>query len=128
MSVGWQAPVKIQEYITMFVNMQGYRIRVEREDVTTGDSPPHAPPPAPTKRGEDNKDDENEETDDDRWDSCRGRHRKRDKESASALVGGAGAGRKSVACMPTELQEQEHVHPSVSQHSSQVKLPSSVFS
>jgi hypothetical protein len=32
MSVGCQAPVQIQEYITLFVNMQGYRIRIERED------------------------------------------------------------------------------------------------
>jgi hypothetical protein len=29
MSVGCQAPVKLQEFITTFVNMQGYRIRVE---------------------------------------------------------------------------------------------------
>jgi hypothetical protein len=46
MSVGCQAPVKIQEFITLFVNMKGYRIRVEQEVEPAGDSPPHAPPPA----------------------------------------------------------------------------------
>ncbi|KAK1669324.1 hypothetical protein QYE76_057483 [Lolium multiflorum] len=90
MSVGCIAPVKIQEYITVFVNMQGYRIRVEREDDLRRDSPPLAPPPAEDKRGEEDKDEDNEETNEDRWDGRRGRHLKNDKEPTSAPVGGAG--------------------------------------
>ncbi|KAK1670007.1 hypothetical protein QYE76_058166 [Lolium multiflorum] len=123
MSVGCQAPVQLQDYITLFVNMQGYRIRIEREDLAAAESPPHAPPPAPARGGDDDKDEDNEETDEDRWDGYRGRHRKNDKEVSSAPAGGAGGpGRKSCARATLASTVQ------VTAPSSNVQLPASVFS
>ncbi|KAK1602998.1 hypothetical protein QYE76_048210 [Lolium multiflorum] len=129
MSVGCQAPVKLQEFITIFVNMQGYRIRVEREEDAAGDSPPHAPLPPPGERGEEDKDEDFEETDEDRWDGRRGRHRKNDKEVASAPAKGAGGkGRKSVPLLGSDSVGQVAADPTVQPTNSPVNLPASAFS
>jgi hypothetical protein len=75
MSFGCREPVQVQEFVTIFINMQGYLIRVEREAAPPSVSPPHAPPPAPAK----DCSDDNEETYDDRWDGRRGRNKKKRK-------------------------------------------------
>ncbi|KAK1692879.1 hypothetical protein QYE76_009576 [Lolium multiflorum] len=96
MSFGCRKGEALPESITIFVNLQGYRIKILRETVAAEDSPPRAPPSFPP--GDDNgeRDDEYEETDDDRWDGRRGKHLKEKRAAASAPSKGGNGPRKSV--------------------------------
>ncbi|KAK1693865.1 hypothetical protein QYE76_010562 [Lolium multiflorum] len=86
----------LPESITLFVNLQGYRIRVICETPAADDSPPHAPPRFPPGDGNDDKEDDCDETDEDRWDGRRGKHLKDKRATASAPSAGGGGPRKSV--------------------------------
>ncbi|KAK1647115.1 hypothetical protein QYE76_064920 [Lolium multiflorum] len=97
MTIGCRAPVQLPDSIMMFVNMQGFRVRVvrERKEVAKGAS---SPPPPPTHKPSEDEEDETAESDGDRWDGRRGRHASKEPKSQPAKnVGkGSGAGRKSV--------------------------------
>jgi hypothetical protein len=56
----------------LFVNMQGFKVKVVLESDQPGGA--SDPPPAPKLREE--KDDEGEELDEDEWDGRRGKHEK----------------------------------------------------
>jgi hypothetical protein len=72
MTVGCRAPVQLPEYITLFVNMQGFRVQVVREDAPAA-SGPLSPPPH-HKPSADEDEDDAADSDGDRWDGHRGRH------------------------------------------------------
>ncbi|KAK1663881.1 hypothetical protein QYE76_052040 [Lolium multiflorum] len=118
MSFGCRSPALLPNFITLFVNMEGFKIRVAPEAANVENSPPLAPPPSHNKDREEEKDEDMEETDDDRWDGRRGRHApKEGNTSQSAPAGGkAGPARKSV---PISGQESPPQAPS---------LPSTAFS
>jgi hypothetical protein len=72
MSFGCRAPVQLLEYITLFVNMEGFKIKL----VPEADLPTNSPPRAnnnhpPFDKGNDDKDDDYDETNEDRWDGRR---------------------------------------------------------
>ncbi|KAK1616897.1 hypothetical protein QYE76_022414 [Lolium multiflorum] len=97
MSFGCRKDDRLPDSITLFVNMQGYRIQVLREDEDAGSSPPQAPPKFPPADGVEDKEDDLDETDEERWDGRRGRHaHKSSRVSASAPGAGGGGPRKSV--------------------------------
>ncbi|KAK1625985.1 hypothetical protein QYE76_000300 [Lolium multiflorum] len=129
MSFGCQAPVQLQEHITLFVNMQGFRIRIVpiSKDLTEGTN--HDPPSPPARNGEDDKDEDQEETDEDRWDQRRKKHSDKTKNTpASAPVGGKdGFARKSV---PLAVADGPCPSPAICPKSSQqqkITLPASAF-
>ncbi|KAK1619366.1 hypothetical protein QYE76_024883 [Lolium multiflorum] len=96
MSFGCRKGDMLPDSITLFVNMQGYRIKVLRKNVSSEDSRPQAPPRFPPGDGNEEKEEDCEETDDDRWDGWRGRHLKDKRSTASAPGTGGGRPRKSV--------------------------------
>jgi hypothetical protein len=111
MSFGCRKGDLLPDHITLFVNMQGYKIQVVREDETVQDSPPHEPPKFPPGEGTDDKEEDFEETDEDRWDGRRGHHaHKASRGTVSAPRAGGEGPRKSVplgaspvspsACLP----------------------------
>nr|XP_051202061.1 uncharacterized protein LOC127315631 [Lolium perenne] len=91
MSFGCRKGDVLPEFITLFVNLQGYRIKILRENANAEDSPPRAPPRFPPGDDIGDRDDDREETDEDRWDGRRGKHQKDKRSSASAP--GCGWGR-----------------------------------
>ncbi|KAK1693140.1 hypothetical protein QYE76_009837 [Lolium multiflorum] len=101
MSFGCRVPVILPSHVMLFANMQGFRVQVEREAHSPGNSPPQAPLPHPPKDKGDDKEEDNDETDEDRWDGRRGRHSSREKSPASAPAGGAGGlGKKTTVAAP----------------------------
>jgi hypothetical protein len=133
MSFGCQTPVQLQEHITLFVNMQGFKIRIVPISKKSTDEPYNDPPSPPAKNGEDDKDEDQEETDEDRWDQRRKKHNDKTKNTpASAPAGGnAGFARKSVPqaategytspCSPSACRAEKD-------QSHKITLPASAFS
>jgi hypothetical protein len=68
MSFGCRKGDVLLEFITLFVNLQGYRIKILRETAAAEDSPPRALPSFPPGDDTGEREDDCEETDDDRWD------------------------------------------------------------
>jgi hypothetical protein len=95
MSIGCRAPVQLPEYIVLFVNMQGFRVRVVREGLEGGKG---APSPSPPHKPVDEDEDETADSDGDRWDGCRGRHASKEPKNPAPKSFGKGSlvGRKSV--------------------------------
>jgi hypothetical protein len=129
MSFGCQTPVQLQEHITLFFNMQGFRIHIVpiSKDLMEGTN--HDPPSPPAKNGEDDKDEDQEETDEDRWDQRRKKHSDKTKNTpASAPVGGKdGFARKSV---PLAVADGPCPPPAICPKNSQqqkITLPASAF-
>jgi hypothetical protein len=87
---------ELQNFITLFVNLQGYRIKIIRETAAADDSPPRVPPSFPPGDDNEEREDDCEETDDDRWDGRRGKHLKEKRATASAPDKGGRGPRKSV--------------------------------
>ncbi|KAK1679281.1 hypothetical protein QYE76_040129 [Lolium multiflorum] len=104
MSFGCQAHVQLQEHITLFVNMQGFRIRIVPISKDPAVETNNDPPSPPAKNGEDDKEEDQEETDEDRWDQRRKKHTDKAKNTpASAPAGGnEGFARKSVPQAATD--------------------------
>jgi hypothetical protein len=110
MSLGLRAPVKILESVVIFVNMEGSRIELERDDELPGSAAVAPPPPRPPSDKRDDKDDEIEESDEDICDGRRGRHNSREHSPTTAPAGGAvGHARKSVSLAPAG--DQSHLPP-----------------
>jgi hypothetical protein len=72
MSFGCRKDDLLPEFITLFVNMQGYHVKVIRETPIVDASPTQAPPRFPPGDGTNDKEEDCEETDDDQWDGRRG--------------------------------------------------------
>ncbi|KAK1666249.1 hypothetical protein QYE76_054408 [Lolium multiflorum] len=133
MSFGCQSPVQLQEHITLFVNMQGFRIRIAPISKSPADEPNNDPPSPPAKNGEDDKDDDQEETDEDRWDQRRKKHNDKTKNTPTSAPAGGNAGfaRKSVPqaatdgysspCSPSACRSEN-----IQSH--KINLPASAFS
>ncbi|KAK1683040.1 hypothetical protein QYE76_043888 [Lolium multiflorum] len=104
MSFGCQVPVQLQEHITLFVNMQGFQIRIVPISKDPAVETNNDPPSPLAKNGEDDKEEDQEETDEDRWDQRRKKHTDKAKNTpASAPAGGnEGFARKSVPQAITE--------------------------
>ncbi|KAK1609441.1 hypothetical protein QYE76_033114 [Lolium multiflorum] len=96
MSFGCRKGDVLPDSITLFVNLQGYRIKILRENAAAEDSPPRAPPSFPPGDDNEEREDDCEETDDDRWDGRRGKHLKEKRAAASAPDKGGRGPRKSV--------------------------------
>ncbi|KAK1605794.1 hypothetical protein QYE76_029467 [Lolium multiflorum] len=115
MSFGCRKGELLPDHITLFVNMQGYRIQVIREDQAVQDSPPHDLPKFPPGDGTEDKDEDLEETDEERWDGRRGKHVHKDTRGSASAPGGGGGPRKSVplgsspaspsACLPLNASD-----------------------
>jgi hypothetical protein len=88
MSFGFRDPALMPSSVTIFVNMEGFKIQVVPEVALADSSPPHAPPPSLSKDRDEDKDEDLEETDEDRWDGRRGHHPH--KERLSSLSAPAG--------------------------------------
>ncbi|KAK1608743.1 hypothetical protein QYE76_032416 [Lolium multiflorum] len=107
MTVGCRAPVQLPDSITLFVNMQGFRVRVLREDAPAAPGP-LSPPPHHKPAADDDEDDA-AESDGDRWDGCRGRHASKETQKSAPKKNPAArnqgkdvvAGRKSVPLTAT---------------------------
>jgi hypothetical protein len=97
MRVGCRTPVQLPSHIMLFINLQGYGVRVEHGDGPEGGQDP-LPPPPPHKPSEDEEEDAGE-SEDDRWDGRHGNHAAKDKQGHPPNTKGAGGnqGRKSVA-------------------------------
>ncbi|KAK1686188.1 hypothetical protein QYE76_047036 [Lolium multiflorum] len=95
--VGCRTPIQLPSHIMMFVNLQGYRVRVEREDGPEGGQA-SLPPPPPHKPIED-EDEDAGESEDNRWDGRRGNHATKFKQGNLPKAKGAGGNqcRKLVA-------------------------------
>ena len=95
-------PVKLKPYITIFINLQGYKVEIERADVGpdsgAGPSLPPPPPPPPQDRAEDKSEDDSSDGGDDEY------HRKRRKMNSSAEDTAVKGGDGQQA--PTDLVEQ----------------------
>jgi hypothetical protein len=104
MAFGCQVPVQLQEHITLFVNMQGFRIRIVPISKDLAAETNNDPPSPPARNRENDKEEDQEETDEDRWDQRRKKHSDKGKNTpASAPAGGKeGFARKSVPQMTTE--------------------------
>jgi hypothetical protein len=77
----------------LFINMQGYKVRVVVEADLPGSSAP-PPPPKPTE----DKEDELEDSDEEDWDGRRGKHdQKKEKKVQSASLEGKSSGSKQKA-------------------------------
>jgi hypothetical protein len=97
MSFGCRKGDQLPDHITIFVNMQGYRIQVIREAQSAQDSPPHDPPKFPPGDGTEDKEEDFDETDEERWDGRRGRHAHKASRGSSSAPGARGeVPRKSV--------------------------------
>nr|XP_051211218.1 uncharacterized protein LOC127328676 [Lolium perenne] len=97
MAFGCRKEDLLPDYITLFVNMQGYRIQVVREAENAENSPPQAPSKFPLADGTEDKEDDLDETDDDRWDGRRGHHTQKSLHATASAPGAGGGGpRKSV--------------------------------
>jgi hypothetical protein len=70
--LGCRALVSLPPFIMLFVNMQGYKVRV----VVESDLPGSSAPPPPPKPLED-KEDDLEDSDEEEWDGRRGKHDKK---------------------------------------------------
>jgi hypothetical protein len=104
MEFGCQVPVQIQEYVTLFVNMQGFKIRIMPITKLNSNDQMTDPPPLPTQDRDEDKEEEQYETDEDRWDGHRGRHNDKGKPARLCSIRGKGGPtRKSVpSSAPTE--------------------------
>jgi hypothetical protein len=82
--LGCRAPVSLPPHIMLFVNMQGYKVRVVVEADLPGSSVP-PPPPNPM----DDKEDELEDSDEEDWDGRMGKHdQKKEKRCNLRLLKG----------------------------------------
>ena len=87
---GCQAPVKLQDHLVIYVNLQGFKIRVEAEPDGKFKGAANPPPPHQDPKDPDDKGEEDEErSSDDDW---RGRRRNRvgqatDEDETTALGG-----------------------------------------
>jgi hypothetical protein len=61
MSFGCGSPAILPKFVTLFVNMEGFKIRVVPEASNAENSPPRAPPPSHNKDREEEKDEDLEE-------------------------------------------------------------------
>ncbi|KAK1599880.1 hypothetical protein QYE76_018482 [Lolium multiflorum] len=126
LTVGCRAPVQLPDSITLFVNMQGFRVRVVREDAPAASGPlspsPHHKPSA------DEDEDDAADSDGDRWDGRRGRHASKEPQSSAPMKNltaknqgkGVGASRKSVPLTATS--------PCTDKELPLTSLPKTVFS
>ena len=73
MKFGCRVPVQLKSHITIFVNLQGFKIRVERvlDGKDKGDLPPPPPPPAHEDKDDDPEDPALSSDEDVDWDSRR---------------------------------------------------------
>ncbi|KAK1677569.1 hypothetical protein QYE76_038417 [Lolium multiflorum] len=103
MTVGYWAPVQLPESIMLFVNLQGFRVRVFREGVATVTGP--LSPPPPHKTADDKEEEDVADSDGDRWDGLRGRHARKEPQSKAPKNHGKqiGTNRKSVPLAPPNL-------------------------
>jgi hypothetical protein len=93
--VGCRSPVQLPSHIVMFVNSQGFKVRVQVEGAAGAGPSAPPPPPNPTL---DDKEEEGEESEGEGWDGRRGKHIRKDKESSAPRPGTNGAPKhKSVA-------------------------------
>ena len=91
MRFGCRKPVQLKPFITVFINLQGYKVTVEREGEESDLGPLPPPPPLPPRR-KDDKDDEDAAAQDssEGEDDDYGRKRRRKSRSGSADKGGVG--------------------------------------
>jgi hypothetical protein len=96
MSFGCRASVQLPSFITLFVHLQGFQVKVELVSPPTGGSK-DLPPPLP--KPHEDKDEEAKETDDGRWDGHHGHHGKKDQleKNPSSVGATGGKGYKLVA-------------------------------
>jgi hypothetical protein len=86
LQLGYKPSSRLPPFITLFVNSQGFKVRVVPEEAPSSSVGAGLPPPPP-QRAED-KEDDPEESEGDGWDGRRGKHNQKKKEAA---VGGASA-------------------------------------
>jgi hypothetical protein len=97
---GCKTPVRLPPYIMLFVNSQGFKVRVLPEQEPEG---PKDNPPPPPRQQFDDKDEDIEESEGEGWDGCRGKHNRKNKEPAKGTSGDASEPkRKSVPMGPSE--------------------------
>jgi hypothetical protein len=116
--IGCRAPVQLPPYIIVFVNSQGFKVRIVREGVVREE---HSdPPPPPQRKMSDERDEELEESEGEGWDGRRGKH----KKDMSPAKGKGGSTSKSVP-------QRKSVPASATQEKpgdKGLKLPNSAFS
>jgi hypothetical protein len=78
--VGCKRPVALPSFIMMYVNSQGFKVRVQLDSEKMAVS--SAPPPPPKPLGDD-KDEDLEESEGDGWDGRRGKHIRKGTEPAN---------------------------------------------
>jgi hypothetical protein len=127
MSFGCRKDDLLPEFITLFVNMQGYHVKVIRETPSVDDLPPQAPPRFPPGDGNDDKEEECEETDDDRWDGRRGRHIQKNKRSSASAPGSVGGGPRKSVPLGTSPCSPSAYHPPADASLS-LHIPTSAYS
>jgi hypothetical protein len=96
--LGCRSPVSLPPFIMLFINMQGYKVRVVLESDLPGSAAP-LPPPKPSE----DKEDDLEDSDEEEWDGRRGKHdKKKEKKDQPAPMEGKSSGSK-VKMMSLEL-------------------------
>ncbi|KAK1615821.1 hypothetical protein QYE76_021338 [Lolium multiflorum] len=103
--LGHKSSTSLPSFFTLFVNSQGFKVRVVPEAVPTSSGGAAPPPPQP--RPADDKEEDPEESEGDGWDGRRGKHTQKNKgavaagASASAPPNRKTAGGSSLALDPT---------------------------
>jgi hypothetical protein len=78
--LGHKPSTRLPSFFTLFVNSQGFKVRVVTEAAPTSSVGDDLPPPPP--RPADDKDEDPEESEGDGWDGRRGKHIQKNKEAA----------------------------------------------
>jgi hypothetical protein len=104
-TMGCRTSVQLPEFVMLFVNMQGFRVRVVR-DGCAASAVAALPSPSPKPTINNDNDDDVADSDTDRWDGRQGRHNNKDPQSQISKNQGKAGGpsRKSMVATAMEVE------------------------
>jgi hypothetical protein len=102
MTVGCRTPIQLPDFVMLFVNMEGFRVRVVHDGGVA--STIDVPPPPPPKPALDGDDDDAADSDADRWDGPRGRHNNKDPQCQISQKQGKAGGPSRKSAGATEKE------------------------